>query len=135
MSNKVKRTVGPVTTSATVGAGVGVALAQLVVLVFPDLAPGEFALSVVLTSLLGLLGGFLVPSQKPAIVTDTADPNVFSGQDNVVEGERVAVPDYHAPAVESDHMEEPPRVVEYGYGPTNGSTPLPRQEEVRRSHA
>ena len=129
MSNKVKRTVGPVTGAATVGSGLGAALAQILVHLVPTLQPVESALTLVFLAALGLLGGYLIPPQKPAIVTDTPNPDVFDGQANVEEGERVAVPDYHAPAVEPDYPEETPRVVEHGYGPTNGSTP------VRTGHA
>lgn len=123
------RSIGRVTTSSTAGAGLGAALSQIIIHLVPSLGPVEAAVSVVLTVLLGLLGGYLVPPTKPAIVTDTPNPDVFDGQANVEEGERVAVPDYHATAVEPDYPEEAPRVVEHGYGPTNGSTP------VRTGHA
>lgn len=97
-----RRTVGPVTGAATAGGVLGTALAQILVHVLPYLADVEVAVSVVLTALLALLGGYLVPPQKPAVVTPTTDPNVFDGVENVEEGETVAVPDYGVPVTETE---------------------------------
>ena len=56
-----KRSVGGVTTASATGGGLGAALAQLVIHIFPYMEGTEAALSVILTVLVGLLGGYLVP--------------------------------------------------------------------------
>lgn len=56
-----KRSIKGVTTASAAGGGLGAALAQLIIHVFPYMEGTETALSVVLTVLTGLLGGYLVP--------------------------------------------------------------------------
>ena len=56
-----KRSIKGVTTASAAGGGLGAALAQVVIHVFPYMEGTEAALSVILTVLVGLLGGYLVP--------------------------------------------------------------------------
>lgn len=104
---QVRRTVGPVTGAATVGGAVGAAIAQVVVHVWPYLGPVETALTVLIAAALSLLGGWLVPPQRPAVVTPTEDPDVYEGR-HVREGEVVAVPDPVDP-VEGEDPVDPAR--------------------------
>ena len=62
MANQ-KRSIKGVTTASAAGGGLGAALAQLVIHIFPYMEGTEAALSVILTVLVGLLGGYLVPPQ------------------------------------------------------------------------
>lgn len=62
-----KRSVGGVTTASAAGGGLGAALAQLVIHIFPYMEGTEAALSVVLTVLVGLLGGYLVPPKDEGV--------------------------------------------------------------------
>lgn len=56
-----KRTVGAVTGAATAGGTVGAAIAQIIVHLVPSLDPVEAAITVLLTAILALVGGYLVP--------------------------------------------------------------------------
>ena len=58
-----KRSIKGVTTASAAGGGLGAALAQVIIHVFPYMEGTEAALSVILTVLVGLLGGYLVPPQ------------------------------------------------------------------------
>ena len=60
------RVVGPVTSAATAGGGLGAAIAQIIIHFWPYLEPVESAVTVVLTVVLALVGGFLVPPKDPA---------------------------------------------------------------------
>ena len=59
-NNDENRSVGPVTAASTTGATVGAALAAVLVLLVPALQPVEWALTILATAALGLLGGWLV---------------------------------------------------------------------------
>ena len=59
------RTVGPVTGAATAGGGLGAAIAQIIIHFWPYLEPVESAVTVVLTVILALVGGYLVPPENP----------------------------------------------------------------------
>lgn len=59
------RTVGPVTSATAVGGGLGAALAQILVHLWPYLEPVESAVTVVLTAILALVAGYLVPPKDP----------------------------------------------------------------------
>lgn len=69
--NKPKRSIKGVTTASATGGTLGVALAQLLIHAFPYLEGAEAALSVVLTAVLGLLGGYLVPPSGEETETTT----------------------------------------------------------------
>ena len=58
-----KRQVGKVTGVTTAGGGLGAALAQILVHVWPYLEPVEPAVTVVLTVILALVFGWAVPPQ------------------------------------------------------------------------
>lgn len=70
-----KRSIKGVTTASATGGGLGAALAQLVIHLFPYMEGTEAALSVVMTVLVGLLGGYLVPPKDPAdgVILDDLD--------------------------------------------------------------
>lgn len=56
-----KRSVGPVTGASAVGGSLGAAIGQLVVHFFPTLQPVETAVTVIITAILAVVGGYLVP--------------------------------------------------------------------------
>ena len=56
-----KRTVGPVTGASAVGGSLGAAIGQLIVHFFPTLEPVETAVTVIITAVLAVIGGYLVP--------------------------------------------------------------------------
>ena len=62
-----KRHIGKVTAAATGGSTLGAALAQIIVWVGTqngaDMSDIESALTIVLTAVLGVVGGYLVPSE------------------------------------------------------------------------
>ena len=60
MANK-RRTVGPVTGASAVGGSLGAAIGQLIVHFFPTLQPVETAVTVIITAVLAVVGGYLVP--------------------------------------------------------------------------
>ena len=60
------RVVGPVTGAATAGGVLGAAISQIIIHFWPYLEPVESAVTVVLTVVLALVGGFLVPPKDPA---------------------------------------------------------------------
>lgn len=60
------RKVGQVTGAATAGGGLGAALAQILVHLWPYLGPVESAVTVVFTVALSLVAGYLVPPKDPA---------------------------------------------------------------------
>ncbi|WGH92083.1 hypothetical protein QDX21_07005 [Auritidibacter ignavus] len=78
-----KRTVGPVTGASAVGGSLGAAIAQIIVHFAPSLQPVETAVTVIITAVLAVIGGWLVPADKqhllvaegvdPATVDDTVD--------------------------------------------------------------
>lgn len=70
-----KRSIKGATTASAAGGGLGAALAQLVIHIFPYMEGTEAALSVVMTVLVGLLGGYLVPPKDPAdgVILDDLD--------------------------------------------------------------
>src|SRR5699024_2613283 len=72
MANQ-KRSIKGVTTASATGGGLGAALAQLVIHIFPYMEGTEAALSVILTVLVGLLGGYLVPPSKDEEVEETTE--------------------------------------------------------------
>lgn len=59
----IKRTVGPVTGASTAGGGLGAALSQILVHYIDSLSEVETAVTVVLTVVLALIGGYLIPPQ------------------------------------------------------------------------
>lgn len=59
------RVVGPVTGAATAGGGLGAAIAQIIIHFWPYLEPVESAVTVVLTVILALAGGYMVPPKNP----------------------------------------------------------------------
>ena len=60
------RQIGPVTGAATAGGGLGAAIAQIIIHFWPYLEPVESAVTVVLTVVLALVGGYLIPPKDPA---------------------------------------------------------------------
>lgn len=56
-----KRSIGPVTGASAVGGSLGAAIGQLVVHFFPTLEPVETAVTVIITAVLAVIGGYLVP--------------------------------------------------------------------------
>ncbi|WGH93887.1 hypothetical protein QDX21_03550 [Auritidibacter ignavus] len=78
-----KRTVGPVTGASAVGGSLGATIAQIIVHFAPSLQPVETAVTVIITAVLAVIGGWLVPADKrhllvaegvnPATVDDTVD--------------------------------------------------------------
>lgn len=62
-----KRSIKGVTTASAAGGGLGAALAQVIIHVFPYMEGTEAALSVILTVLVGLLGGYLVPPKDEEV--------------------------------------------------------------------
>ncbi|NIH70476.1 hypothetical protein [Auritidibacter ignavus] len=58
-----KRTVGPVTGASAVGGSLGAAIAQIIVHFAPSLQPVETAVTVIITAVLAVIGGWLVPSE------------------------------------------------------------------------
>lgn len=56
-----KRSVGPVTGASAVGGSLGAAIGQLIVHFFPTLGPVETAVTVIITAILAVVGGYLVP--------------------------------------------------------------------------
>ena len=69
------RVVGPVTGAATAGGGLGAAIAQIIIHFWPYLEPVESAVTVVLTVILALVGGYLVPPKNPedGVIFDDLD--------------------------------------------------------------
>lgn len=61
-----KRTVGPVTGASAVGGSLGAAIGQLIVHFFPTLEPVETAVTVIITAILAVVGGYLVPPKDVA---------------------------------------------------------------------
>lgn len=63
-----QRHIGKVTAAATGGGSFGAALAEIIVWYGAqhsvDMSPIEFAMTVVLTAVCGVIGGFLVPAEK-----------------------------------------------------------------------
>lgn len=70
-----KRTVGPVTAAASAGGGLGHALADIFVHFFPALEPVGGSLGIVITVMLGLIAGYLVPPK------DDGEPNHLDESD------------------------------------------------------
>lgn len=66
-----KRTVGPVTGASAVGGSLGAALAQLIVHVWPYLQEVEAAVTIIMTAILAVVGGYLIPP-KDDIPADQA---------------------------------------------------------------
>lgn len=56
------RSIGKVTTASASGGAIGAAFAQILVHLVPYLSPVETAITVILTAVIALLGGYLVPS-------------------------------------------------------------------------
>jgi len=56
-----KRSIGPVTGASAVGGSLGAAIGQLIVHFFPTLEPVETAVTVIITAILAVVGGYLVP--------------------------------------------------------------------------
>ena len=77
------RSIGKVTTASATGAGVGAAIAAIIVwalnLAGVDAQAIEAAISVVLTAGIALLGGYLVPAKE----AEATEPDDF---DSVVKG-------------------------------------------------
>ncbi|PXA77944.1 hypothetical protein [Auritidibacter sp. NML100628] len=70
-----KRTVGPVTGASAVGGSLGAAIAQIIVHFAPSLQPVETAVTVIITAVLAVIGGWLVPADKRHLLTvNSADP-------------------------------------------------------------
>ncbi|MDY6054331.1 hypothetical protein [Micrococcus sp.] len=88
----LRRTVGPVTGAATAGGVIGVAIAQIITHIWPELDPIQDPIAVLLTAALALVGGWLVPPQRPGLVQPTPDPDVWAGHGPEAPGETVAVP-------------------------------------------
>lgn len=61
-----KRSIGPVTGASAVGGSLGAAIGQLVVHFFPTLEPVETAVTVIITAVLAVVGGYLVPPKDDA---------------------------------------------------------------------
>ena len=61
-----KRSVGPVTGASAVGGSLGAAIGQLIVHFFPTLEPVETAVTVIITAVLSVIGGYLVPPKDVA---------------------------------------------------------------------
>lgn len=59
--SELRRTVGPVTGASAVGGSLGAAIGQLIVHFFPTLEPVETAVTVIITAILAVVGGYLVP--------------------------------------------------------------------------
>lgn len=59
-----ERTIGKVTTASASGGAIGASLAQILVHLVPSLSPVETAITVILTAVLGLMGGYLVPPKE-----------------------------------------------------------------------
>lgn len=59
----MNRKIGPVSTGAGAGGGLGYALSQVLLHFFPSLEPIEFAIILILGVGLTLVGGWLVPPQ------------------------------------------------------------------------
>ena len=60
------RQIGPVTGASAVGGSLGAAIGQLIVHFFPTLQPVETSVTVIITAVLALTAGYLVPPKDPA---------------------------------------------------------------------
>ena len=75
-----KRSVGPVTGASAVGGSLGAAIGQLVVHFFPTLQPVETAVTVIITAILAVVGGWLVPPKD--VVSFELQPELGPLPDN-----------------------------------------------------
>ncbi|NWN87437.1 MAG: hypothetical protein HLX51_02675 [Micrococcaceae bacterium] len=76
MSELKRRTVGPVTGASAVGGSLGAAIGQLIVHFFPTLQPVEASVTVIITAVLSVIGGYLVPPKddtEPLTLDDYHD--------------------------------------------------------------
>ena len=78
-----KRSVGPVTGASAVGGSLGAAIGQLIVHFFPTLEPVETAVTVIITAVLAVVGGYLVPPKddvtEPLSLDDYHDDDYSPG--------------------------------------------------------
>lgn len=68
-----KRTIGGVTTASSAGAGLGLAVAEVLAHLFPGLAGIEMPLSIIITVLFGLVAGWLVPPKQQEVVEELVE--------------------------------------------------------------
>ncbi|PXA76484.1 hypothetical protein [Auritidibacter sp. NML100628] len=63
-----KRKIGPVTGATTVGGALGASIAQIIIHFVPSLQPLESAVTVIITVILAVTAGWLVPPQAPTVL-------------------------------------------------------------------
>lgn len=81
--SELKRSIGPVTGASAVGGSLGAAIGQLIVHFFPTLEPVETAVTVIITAVLAVVGGYLVPPKddvtEPLSLDDYHDDDYSPG--------------------------------------------------------
>ncbi|WGH80592.1 hypothetical protein QDX25_07190 [Auritidibacter ignavus] len=87
-----KRTVGAVTGATTVGGALGAAIAQIIAHFVTSLQPVETAVTIIVTALLAVVSGYLVPPQARPILAGTIE----TGEDDDFGPQEEELPDHEA---------------------------------------
>ena len=81
-----KRQVGAVTGASAAGGSLGAAIGQLIIHFAPSLEPVETAVTVIVTAVLAVVGGYLVPSKdrEPLGIAGIEEPPAYVHPDGSI---------------------------------------------------
>lgn len=85
--NTQKRQVGAVTGASAVGGSLGAAIGQLIIHFFPSMQPVETAVTVIVTAILAVVFGYLVPPKdREALgIAGAEEPPVYVQPDGIID--------------------------------------------------